>query len=161
MPALKSRQPDVLVVSALADNASAIVSQARQLGFSGPILGGNGFNSPAFVKNAGPAAEGVLVGTSWNSASTLPANVKFKKDMAARGFTADQFAAQAYTGVLVIAQAIKLQGGKAGRDDIKAGLAKVKGLDTPLGEFSFLPNRDGRHDPAVQVVKGGRFQILE
>ncbi len=158
---LRNLQPDIFVVSALAENASAIVAQARQLGWTGPILGGNGFNSPAFIKNAGPAAESVLVGTAWNSASTDPANVKFKQEMAARGFTADQFAAQAYTGVLVLAEAMKLAGGKTGREDIKAGLAKVKNLDTPLGRFSFLPNRDGDHEPAVQVVKDGKFQILQ
>ena len=72
----------------------------------------------------------------------------------------DQFAAQAYTGVLVIAEAIKLAGQKGGRDDIKAGFAKVKDLPTPLGNFSFLENRDGDHEPAVQVVKDGKFQIV-
>jgi branched-chain amino acid transport system substrate-binding protein len=159
--ALKSLGPDILVVSALADNASAIVAQARQLGFGGPIMGGNGFNSPAFIKNAGAAAEGVLVGTAWNSASPAPANERFKKAMAEHGYTADQFAAQAYTGVLVIAEAIRASGGKGGRDDIKAGLAKVKDLDTPLGKFSFAPTRDGQHEPAVQIVKDGKFQIVQ
>lgn len=159
--ALKSQNPDLLVVSALAENAAAIVAQARQLGWSGPIMGGNGFNSPAFIKNAGPAAEGVLVGTAWNSASTAPANQRFKQAMAARGFTADQFAAQAYTGVLVLAEAIKQAGGKTGREDLEAGLAKVKNLDTPLGSFSFSPSRDGEHEPAVQIVKSGKFEILQ
>ena len=161
LTALKGLGPDILVVSALADNASAIVAQARQLGWTGPILGGNGFNSPAFIKNAGAAAEGVLVGTAWNAASPAPANERFKKAMAARGFAADQFAAQAYTGVHVIAAAIRAAGGKGGRDDIKAGLAKVKDLDTPLGKLSFTPARDGQHEPAVQVVKDGKFQIVE
>jgi len=64
LTALIGLKPDVLVVSALADNASSIVAQARQRGWTGPILGGNGFNSPAFIKNAGAAAEGVMVGTS-------------------------------------------------------------------------------------------------
>jgi len=159
--ALKGLNPDILVVSALAENASAIVTQARQLGWSGAIMGGNGFNSPAFIKNAGPAAEGVLVGTAWNSASPSPANQRFKQAMAARGFTADQFAAQAYTGVLVLAEAIKQAGGKTGREDIEAGLAKVKNLDTPLGTFSFTPSRDGEHEPAVQIVKNGKFEILQ
>src|SRR5262249_30555887 len=76
LTALTDANPDALVVPALADNAAAIVSQARQHGWTGPILGGNGFNSPAFIKNAGPAAEGILVGTSWDSTSQSPANQK-------------------------------------------------------------------------------------
>ena len=85
LTALIGAKPDVLVVSALADNASSIVSQARQLGWSGAILGGNGFNSPAFIKNAGPAADGVMVGTSWNSLSQEPANQKFLASMKKAG----------------------------------------------------------------------------
>lgn len=159
LTALKGLSPDILMISALAENAAGIVTQARQLGWNVPVLGGNGFNSPAFVKNAGPAAEGVYVGTAWNKVSQDPANQSFLKLMQSRSVDPDQFCAQAYTGVLVIAEAIKLSG-KGGREDIKAGFAKVKDLPTPLGKFSFLPNRDGSHEPSVQQVKDGKFQIV-
>jgi len=159
---LLAQKPDILVVSALIENASGIVSQARQLGWQGPIFGGNGFNNTKLMENAGPAANGVYVGTAWNRTSTDEANQKFLALMKARGGQdPDQFAAQAYTGVLVVAEAIKQAGNKGGRDDIKAGFAKVKDLPTPLGKFSFLPNRDGDHTPAIQVVKDGKFQILQ
>ena len=160
LTALKALAPDILLVSALADNAAGIVTQARQLGWNVPIMGGNGFNSPALVKNAGPAAEGVYVGTAWNKVSADAANQAFLKLMKERHVDPDQFCAQAYTGVLVIAEAIKLSGNKGGRDDIRAGFAKVKALATPLGRFSFLPNRDGDHEPALQRVKDGKFQIV-
>src|ERR1700737_603418 len=99
LTAISSQKPDVLVISALADNAAAIVAQARQLGWTGSILGGNGFNSPAFIKNAGPAAEGVLAGTSWNSAGKAPANQRFLDAMKNRGASTDQLSPQAYTSV--------------------------------------------------------------
>ena len=161
LTALTSAKPDVLVVSALADNAAAIVAQARQLGWKGPILGGNGFNSPAFIKNAGPAAEGVMVGTSWNSLSKDAANQKFLEAMKKIGVNPDQFSAQAYTGIMILAEAVKQSGGKTGREDIEAGLAKVKDLATPLGKFSFTPERDANHEPSVQEVKDGKFQIVQ
>ncbi len=153
-------KPDILVVSALVENAAGIVSQARQLGWKGPILGGNGFNSAALIKNAGAAAEGVLVGTSWNRVSADPANQAFLKLMASRGFDPDQFCAQAYTGVLVIADAIRLAG-KAGRSDIRGAFPRVKDIDTPLGKFSFLPDRNGSHEPALQQVRNGKFEIAQ
>jgi branched-chain amino acid transport system substrate-binding protein len=161
LTAIIGAKPDVLVVSALADNAAAIVAQARQLGWKGAILGGNGFNSPAFIKNAGAAAEGVMVGTSWNSLSQDAANQKFLAAMQKTGVNPDQFSAQAYTGVLILAEAIKQSGGKTGREDIEAGLGKVKDLDTPLGKFSFTPERDAQHEPSVQQVKDGKFQIVQ
>lgn len=160
LTALEALRPDILLVSALADNAAGIVTQARQLGWTGPIMGGNGFNSPALVKNAGPAAEGVYVGTAWNKVSGDAANQAFLKLMRDRHVDPDQFCAQAYTGVLVIAEAIQRAGNKGGRDDIRGGLATIKGLATPLGKFSFLPSRDGDHEPALQWVKDGKFQIV-
>ena len=161
LTALKGLKPDILMVSALADNASSITTQARQLGYTGHIMGGNGFNSPAFIKNAGAAAEGVMVGTAWNRPSPDPVNQNFIKAMKARKVDPDQFCAQAYTAVYAIAAAIKAEGMKGGREDIKAGFAKVKDLATPLGKFSFKPNRDGDHEPAVQIVKGGKFEIMQ
>ena len=161
LTAIKGLKPDLLMVSALADNAASIVTQAKQLGWTGPIMGGNGFNAPAFIKNAGAAAEGVMVGTAWNRASADPVNVNFIKAMQARNVDPDQFCAQAYAAVYAVAEAIKKEGMKTGRDDIKAGFAKVKDLPTPLGKFSFLPNRDGSHDAAMQVVKNGKFEILQ
>jgi branched-chain amino acid transport system substrate-binding protein len=160
LTSLLAAKPDILIVSALVENASGIVAQARQLGWQGPIFGGNGFNSPKLIGNAGPAAEGVYVGTAWNKVSTDAANVAFQKAMADRKHEPDQFCAQAWTGVVVIAEAVKLSGGKGGRDDVKGGFLKVKDLPTPLGKFSFLPSRDGSHDPALQVVKDGKFQIV-
>jgi branched-chain amino acid transport system substrate-binding protein len=159
LTSLLAAKPEILIVSALVENASGIVAQARQLGWQGPIFGGNGFNSPKLIANAGPASEGVYVGTAWNKVSTEAPNQAFLKNMAARGHEADQFCAQAWTGVMVIAEAIKLSG-KGGRDDVRAGFLKVKDLPTPLGKFSFLESRDGNHDPALQVVKDGKFQIV-
>ena len=76
---IKSQSPDAIICSALVEEASGIVSQARQLGIPKTvrIIGGNGFNSPALIKNAGEAAEGVIVGAAWNISSTNPLNVKF------------------------------------------------------------------------------------
>src|SRR6267143_1432204 len=161
LTALIAAKPDVLVVSALADNAASIVAQARQRGWTGPVLGGNGFNSPAFIKNAGAAAESVMVGTSWNSLSRDPANQKFLAAMKKAGVNPDQFSAQAYTGVIILAEAIRQSGGKTGREDIEAGLGKLKDLETPLGKFSFTPGRDAQHEPSVQQVKDGKFQIVQ
>ncbi len=161
LTAIKGKAPDLLLVSALADNASSVATQARQLGYTGLIMGGNGFNSPAFIKNAGPAAEGVMVGTAWNRPSPDRVNQNFIAAMKARGTDPDQFTAQAYSAVYAVAEAIKKEGGKTGRDDIKAGFAKVKDLPTPLGKFSFKADRDGDHEPAVQVVKGGKFEIMQ
>ena len=79
---IKAQNPDAIICAALAEEASGIVSQARQLGIPKTvrIIGGNGLNSPGLIKNAGDAAEGVIVGAAWNVSSTAPLNVKFVND---------------------------------------------------------------------------------
>lgn len=161
---IKSLNPDAVIVSALVEEASGIVSQARQLGIPAnvPIIGGNGFNSPALAKNAGEAAEGVMMGAAWNASSSNPKNVSFVQAFTAKyGSPPDQFAAQAYAGVYLTYEAMKKAGGgeAADRKAIRDALAQIKDFDTVLGKFSFTPGRDADHQPVVQVVKGGKFAV--
>jgi branched-chain amino acid transport system substrate-binding protein len=160
---IKSQNPDAIVCSALVEEASGIVSQARQLGIPKTvrIIGGNGFNSPALIKNAGEASEGVIVGAAWNISSTNPLNVKFVDDYTKK-YTRppDQFAAQAFAGVHIVYQAAKAAGTADNRKAIRDAMVKLKGLDTLLGKFSFTEGRDADHSPVVQEVKGGKFSVF-
>ncbi|MBI5552996.1 MAG: ABC transporter substrate-binding protein [Desulfobacterales bacterium] len=157
---IKSQNPDAIICSALVEEASGIVSQARQLGIKVPIIGGNGFNSPALMKNAGEAAEGVIVGASWNASATNPLNLKFVDDYTKKyNRSPDQFAAQAFTGVQIVHQAA-VAAKSTDRKAIRDALAKIKDLDTVLGKFSFTEGRDANHAPVVQEVKGGKFAVF-
>ncbi len=159
---IKAKNPDAIICSALVEEASGIVSQARQLGIpkSVRIIGGNGFNSPALIKNAGEAAEGVMVGAAWNVTSTSPLNKKFVETYTAKyGNPPDQFATQAYAGVYIIHEAIK-KAGSTDRKAIRDALKGIKDLDTVLGKFSFTEGRDADHLPVVQEVKGGKFVVF-
>src|SRR5690606_1265731 len=60
LTAAKESKPDAIVVSALIEAAIPLVTQARELGIEVPIIGGNGFNNPQLMKDAGAAAEGVI-----------------------------------------------------------------------------------------------------
>src|SRR5206468_9220110 len=80
LTAIKADNPDAIVVSALAKPAQTILQQARNdvgIDTKVHIIGGNGFNSPAVLKAAGKAAEGLVVGAAWNSAATGDVNKKF------------------------------------------------------------------------------------
>jgi len=159
---IKAKNPDAIIVSALVEEASGIISQARQLGIptSVPIIGGNGFNSPALIKNAGEAAEGVVIGAAWNITSSLPLNKKFVADFTAKyGNAPDQFAAQAYTGVYIAYDAIKKAGSTTNHKAIRDALTKIK-LDTVLGKYTFTSGRDAGYTPIVQIVKDGKFSVL-
>jgi branched-chain amino acid transport system substrate-binding protein len=154
-------QPDAICVSALAKEAIAITKQSREMGYTGPIIGGNGFNTENVINQAGAAAEGVIVGTAWNYESETPANVDFiKAYKALYGSQPDQFAAQAYTGVWLFAKAI-LAANNVSPKAIRSELLKIQNYSTPLGDFSFTENREPVHTSAVQIVKDGAFTILK
>ena len=155
----KGAQPDALVVSGLIEAAVPLVTQARQLGITAPIIGGNGFNTPKLMADAGKAAEGVIVGGAWNSAAQSPENSAFIAAYKAKhNSDPDQFAAQAYTGLLLVDAAVR-SGCSGEREAIKAGLLTLKDVPTPLGSFSF-EGREPRHPAVVQVVKDGKFTVL-
>ena len=153
--------PDALVVSALIEAAIPLVTQARELGIDVPIIGGNGFNNPRLMADAGEAAEGVVVGAAWNSASDNPENIAFLEDFEAEyGTQPDQFAAQAYAGLLLVDQAVRANCA-ADRETIKAALGELENVPTVLGQFSIDENRDAVHPAVVQVVRDGQFAVLE
>ena len=158
---IRGTNPDALFVSALVDEAVGIVTQARRLGMDKtPIVGGNGFNSPALIKGADTAAEGVIVGAAWNSASTNTKSQDFIRNYKARyNSDPDQFATQAYAGVYIIAEGLKNAKSVTDRQALRDGLTKVSNLDTALGTFSFTDGRDAQHPAVVQIVRNGAFAV--
>jgi branched-chain amino acid transport system substrate-binding protein len=154
--------PDALVVSALAAEAVQILLQARQLGYEGPIIGGNGFNSPAVLRDSGEAAEGLIVGGAWNYGNPNPSesSVRFVEMYEeAYDSSPDQFAAQAYTGAWLMATAIRC----ADSTDpaaIRDALGEIQEFDSPLGVFSFGEDREPVHEPIAQIVQEGTFVPL-
>ncbi len=157
-----SQNPDALVVSALAAEAVQIINQARQQGYAGPIIGGNGFNSPAVLNQAGENAEGLIVGGAWNLGNPNPSesSVQFVEAFeAAYDTSPDQFAAQAYTGTWLIATALRC-GDSVEHAALNTAIGAITDMETPLGTFSFDADGEPAHEPIAQIVVGGKFVPL-
>lgn len=153
-----AQQPDAIVVSALVAEIIPLLRQARDLGYTGPIIGGNGFNTPAIANpdtGAGEAANGVIVGGAWNLASQNELSTAFSEKYEAEyGTPADQFAVQAYTGAWLVATAVRCADSiesAAIRDALKA----ITEFESPLGTFSFDEEGLPAHDPVAQIVVDG------
>lgn len=158
---VQAAEPDAVVVSALIEAAIPLVTQARDMGIDVPIIGGNGFNNPQLMADAGEAAEGVVVGAAWNSASDNPLNADFIAAYEERYDTPpDQFSAQAYAGLRLIDEAVR-SGCSGEREAIKEGLAGISEVETVLGTLSINENRDAEHEAVVQIVEDGTFVVLD
>jgi branched-chain amino acid transport system substrate-binding protein len=153
-------EPDALIVSALAAEAGVIIAQARELGFAGPIIGGNGLNSPAIIEQAGDASEGVIVGAAWNVNASDDLSTTFTTEYeAAYSALPDQFSAQAYTGAWLMAAAVRCAD-STDSADVRDALAGITGFNSPLGEFSFDEDRNPVHLPVLQIIEDGAFAVL-
>lgn len=158
---IKSLNPDLVLASALYNEGAVIMDQARKMGIDVPFVGGNGFNSPEVIEIAGDAANGLIVATPWFAGKDDEKVKTFvEKYKEAYGMEPDQFAAQAYDAMYLMAEAIKT----AGEDDpdaIRDGLAGIKDFDGVLGTMSFDEEGDIVMDPTVLIVEGGEFKVFE
>ena len=171
---IKETNPDAIICSCLAEEAANIILQTRSLGMKQPFVGGNGFNSPKLFEIAKNAADGTLMGSPWSSENLTPANKAFIAAYKAK-FNADpdQFAAQAYDAMNIVAQALKkvtFSGNlEAERQSLFEALPKVQYAGA-TGKFAFAKaagkdgkeaGYDAKQDAIVNVAKDGKFILLK
>jgi branched-chain amino acid transport system substrate-binding protein len=169
---IKSGNPDAIVLSALVAEGAPIMVQARQLGLSLPFIGGNGMNSPRVFELAKDSSDGLWVGSPWSVENPAPENKRFvaayRKTF---GALPDQFAAQAYDAMYIVAQAlkkIKITGKlDADRRVLRDALPGIEWTGA-TGPFKFRQVNDKEGKPAgydavqtaiVMVTKGNRYVI--
>lgn len=160
---IKDAHPDVILCGALAPAAVPILVQARQLGIPASVhfIGGNGFNSPAVISGAGNAAEGAIEGTAWFANGKATLNQKFISAYRARyGKAPDQFAAQAFDGVNIVAAALKAAHTTSDRKAVRGAMAALKPVPVVTGAsgtFHFTSDRDAGEQGTVQIIQHGAF----
>ena len=152
----KGENPDAVVASSLAGPAGKILDEVAKQMPGKRVIGGNGLNSAALLSNANAGL--MVVGTAWSKASTDKTNTDFVAAYKTKfGADPDQFAAQSYTAMIVLADALKRSGTATDRATVKKALEGVSGLATPLGAFSFTTDHDVKQPTFVMTVKDGQF----
>lgn len=155
---IQAANPDVIAIAGLYQEGALIVKKAREMGMTQPIIGNNGFNSPAYIQQAGDAANGTLVATPWNPERKSDKAQAFRKAYVAKyGHEPDQFAAQAYDAMYVMHQAAEQSGTTTDRKKFRDTLAKIKDFEGATGKFQFDEHRDPKMDLDVLQVKDGKW----
>ena len=141
LKALKTK-PDILFVSALPDDIGTLVKQVRQAGINGPIVGGDGYDTPLLLEVGGASANNVyftthaLMDEKGGSAPVKKFMAAYKKEYGKAPDNA--FAALGYDTLNLIADAIKRAGSTEGAK-IRDALAATKGLKSVTGTISYAP----------------------
>ena len=149
-------------ISALVEPVAGVLLQAKSLGFGKDTLfiGGNGSNSPKLGEVAGDAANGLIVGSPWFIGKDDPANKAFVAAFQAKySRPPDQFAAQAFDTMNIVAAAIERAQGVE-NDKLHAALLATK-YDGVMGPFTFTDHRDPGSTAGVIVLamQDGKFQV--
>ncbi|SEI85442.1 amino acid/amide ABC transporter substrate-binding protein, HAAT family (TC 3.A.1.4.-) [Deinococcus reticulitermitis] len=136
----------LVIISGLAADGGNLVKQLRQLGYKGLIVGGNGLNTSNMFPVCQKLCDGVIIAQAYSPAEPSSINQLFVKQYRAQ-YKKDppQFAAQAYAGVQVVVEALKVIDKKkklATWDlaDLRVELNRqilAGKYNTPLGQISF------------------------
>ncbi len=165
---IKGKGCDVLFISGIYQDGATITKAARDdLGLTMPILGGDGLDSPEFLKLAGKASEGVMITTPFlfEAAKDNPKAMDFLEKFKAKyGTEPAAWAVLTYDALGMVIEAIEEVGPDRQkiRDHLAARTTKEKAFEGVTGPTWFDAEGDcfskGAH---VAVVKDGKFVAAE
>jgi len=149
-------KPDVLYVSDYYNDVALIAKQARELGFKGPLVGGDGWDSPKLCEVGGPAINGCFFTNHYAKDDTRPIIQDFvAKYKAKYNADPDALACLAYDATYLMLDAVKRANsadGSAIRDALKAtDMAVVS------GQVKFDADRNPVKSAVVIEIKDGKF----
>jgi branched-chain amino acid transport system substrate-binding protein len=157
------QQPDFYYIAAMPYNVGPVVKQFRDAGLTGPIVGGDGYDTPDILSVAGDAANGVWFSTHALMDST-GGTEGIKKFIAAynKEYGHDPenaFAALGYDSVYLLADAIK-RAGSTDAQAIKKALEETKGFAGITGSITLSADA---HVPQKGVtlisIKDNKFTL--
>ncbi len=162
LTAIKAAKPDAIAVTGFYTEAALICKQARDLGLTIPIFGGDGWEAPELIEIGGKAVEGTYYASHYSSESTAPEVATFVKKYRARyhGETPDSMAPLAYDATLIIAEAIARAGTTDG-PKLRAALAATKNFPGVTGRTTIDPQRNASKSAVMLTVKNGKVSFVE
>ncbi|HRS65081.1 MAG TPA: ABC transporter substrate-binding protein [Spirochaetia bacterium] len=148
-------KPDVIYISDYYNDVALIAKQARELGYTGPLVGGDGWDSPDLVKIGGKAVENGYFTNHFSKDDPSPQVQEFVKKYEAKfGKTPDASAALAYDAMVIMLDAIK-RAGSTDPEKIRAALAATN-IQVVSGMISFDKNRNPIKSAVIIAIKDGQ-----
>jgi branched-chain amino acid transport system substrate-binding protein len=162
LTAIKASSPDVIFVPAYYTEVALIAKQARELGITAPLIGGDGWEAPELLEIAGSAIEGCYYSTHYSAESPDPKVQSFVKKYRERfdGRTPDGMAALGYDAAYILVDAIR-RAGSTEPAAIREALATTKAFDGITGRIDMDADRNASKPAAILTIKDGKFAYVE
>ena len=154
---VKGAKPDVLFLPNYFNEVPLQIQQARKLGLTATVLGGDGWDNPELVKLGGAVMDGSYFSNHYSPDLDSPVAKAFIGKYQAR-FKAvpDAAAALTYDSAQLLFKAIA-NAGKAEPKAIRDALAATKGFQGVTGSITYAGSGDPVKGAVVIKVENGRF----
>jgi branched-chain amino acid transport system substrate-binding protein len=162
LTAVKAANAEAIFVPSYYTEGALIVRQARDLGITVPIFGGDGWEAPQLLEIGGAAMEGAFYSTHFSPENSDPVVQEFVKKYRARwdNETPDAFSALAYDMGYVLADAIKRAGTTDG-PKLRDAIAATKDFPGVTGHTTIGPDRNASKPAVILTVKNGRLAFYK
>ena len=167
LTAIKAANADAIFVPGYYTDAALICIQAKQLGITTPLFGGDGWESEDLVKVGQEAVEGAYFSTHCSAESPGDSVRNFVESYRKRfknndgtPKAPDAMAMLGYDSVKILADAIKRAGTTEG-EKVRAALAATRDFAGVSGKITIDPKRDATKPMVILQIKGGQFKLVE
>lgn len=161
LTAVKSKNPDLVFFGGIDTQAGPMAKQMAGLGIKAKFLGGDGMQTPNFIKLAGDSAEGAMASIPGLPKDKMPGGKAFLEKFKAKyNAEVELFAPMGYDAVFVVAEAMK----RAGSTDPAKILAEMPRTNYTgvIGPIAFDDKGDLKDGPlTIYAVRAGKWEPLE
>lgn len=162
LTAIKSKNPEAIFIPGYYTDVGLIAIQAREIGITVPLFGGDGWESEKLTEGkAKDALEGCYFSTHVSTENPDPAVQGFiKKYKEKYNMMPDAMSFLSYDAGLILFDAIK-RAGSTEPEKIKNELAKTKDFAGVTGKISINEQRNAVKPAVILEIKGGQFKYKE
>jgi branched-chain amino acid transport system substrate-binding protein len=157
---VKASNPQILFVPGYYTDIGQIAQQARDLGITVPLVGGDGWESPALIQIGGKALEGCYYSNHYFYADPNPKVRDFVTKYKQRfGASPDAMAALGYDAMHVLADAMK-RAKKLDGQTLRDAIGATKGYVGVTGTITLGPDRNPVGKKLViEEIKNGQLAL--
>jgi len=162
LTAIKAAGVDAIFHSSNYTEGALICIQARQLGFTGPLFGGDAWEAPQLIEIGGAAVEGTYYSTHASPESTAPVMQNFIRKFRARwaGETPDSIAALGYDAAGLLFDALK-RAGTTESARLRDAIATTRDFSGVTGRITIDQDRNATKSAVILTVKNGKFAYVQ
>jgi branched-chain amino acid transport system substrate-binding protein len=162
LTAIKAANPDGIFIPGYYTEVGLIALQARQLGITVPLFGGDGWDGKPLLSIGGSAVEGTYFSDHFSPYDTNALVQGFVKRYEAKynNQVPDAMAALGYDSFMILADAIK----KASTTDgpkVRDQLAAEKDFPGITGNITIDANRNASKPAVIIEIKNGQYNYLQ